>query len=597
MGILLGTIVRFGFGRPDISDWIWFATLVIGGLPIAYKTILGMFKGHFASDIVAMLAIVTAIIMDQAFAGAVVVLMQSGGEAIEQYGFRRATSSLKELIARAPKFAYRKIDSHIEKIEISQISVGDILIVRTGDLIPVDGTITEGSCEIDEAAVTGEPLARSKTKGDTVLSGTVNVTGTFEMRADKLSQESQYAKIIELVRQAQAEKAPIERLADRAAIFFTPLTLFMAAFGYFWSHDPITILAVLVVATPCPLILATPLAVMGGINRAADEGIIVKGGTPIEQIGTTRAVMLDKTGTITYGSPFVENIIPFGEEKSQDLLYKAAAIEQLCSHSVAKAIADKGLEEFKTLPLPKNSSEVPGRGVRGELDGELYIIGSYSFLEQELGKGCLQEYQKTIDRYYIQEKVLTFMAKNGKCLGFFVLSDHIRPGIPAMIQKLHALGVKEVIMLTGDSRRNAEVISKQAGIKNVQAELLPEEKVETVRKMMKIYGTVAMVGDGINDAPALATATVGIALGASGSAISAETADIVLLVDDPTKVADAVEIGQRMIHIAKQSIYIGIGLSFILMVFAVFGYIQPVIGALLQEIIDVAVILNALRAR
>lgn len=588
-GIITGIVIRFAFHQTETADWVWFATLVIGGIPIVYQTFVGMLKGQFVSDIIAMLAIITAIAMDQAFAGAVVVLMQSGGEALEHYGLRRATSTLESLIARAPSFALRKVDSRMEKISTKEINVGDILIVREGDLVPVDGTIVQGSCQIDESALTGEPLPKSKGMGDEVFSGTIATDGSFEMRADKLSQESQYAKIIELVRKAQAEKGPIQRLADRYALFFTPLTLIMAGIGYWITRDPITLLAVLVVATPCPLILATPLAVICGINRAADLGIIVKGGTPMEQVGLARAVVFDKTGTITYGTPHLEKIIPLNQAKEEDILFKSALLEQLSSHSIARAIVDAALQKFPSLPVPDRAQETPGKGIEGEYQHEHLIVGSLAFLEEKIGKITLPS--------DLDEKLLTFLAKDGKCIGCLILTDHIHPGIPEMVQRLHLLGVKEVCMLTGDTKKNAEAIAAQAGIQDVRAELLPAQKVNAIHDLKKTYDPIIMVGDGINDAPALATATVGIAMGASGSAISAETADIVLIVDDPTKVADAIATGQRMLHIAKQSIYIGLALSFCLMVIAAFGEIPPAVGALLQEGIDVAVILNALRAR
>ena len=595
--LIAGIACYFALPLSKAADRIWFAGLVLGGLPIAYKTFKGMLRGQFASDVVAMLAIVTAIFMFQSFAGIVVVLMQSGGEALEDYGFRRATLTLAGLIARAPKYALRKTAEGMEKITVQEIRIGDILVVRTGDLIAADGTILNGTSEIDESALTGEPLAHTKTVGQPVLSGSIAVNGTFEMRADKLSQESQYAKIVELVKKAQEEKAPIQRLADRYAIFFTPLTLAMAGLGFWITGSSQTILAVLVVATPCPLILATPLAVFSAINKAAEVGIIVKGGTPMEQIGSARAALFDKTGTITFGTPFVEEIVSLADESPENLLHQAAILEQLSSHSVAKAIVDKALEKFPRLPLPVRSSEDPGRGVKGSIGNDEFAIGSSLYLEQEFGKDCLRDFQSKIDPFYKKEKVLNFIAKNGKCIGFFVLSDRIRPGIPRMVQDLHAMGVKEIVMLTGDGQRNAQIIARQAGIKNVQFELLPEQKVETVRKLEKQFSPVIMVGDGINDAPALAAATVGIAMGAYGSAISAETADIVLLEDDPTKVVDSIAISRRMIRVAKQGIFIGIGLSFILMAIASFGKIPPAAGALLQEIIDVAVILNALRAR
>jgi heavy metal translocating P-type ATPase len=595
-GILLGTLFRFGFNRIDWSEWAWFATLVIGGAPIIYKTLVGIFQGRFASDIVAMLAIFTAILLNQAFAGAVVVLMQSGGEAIEAYGLRKASYSLTALLRRAPRMARRKRENQMEEIDVHSVNVGDILIVRNGDLVPVDGTIVDGSAEIDESAITGEPLTRNKRVGDRLLSGSVAVTGTFEMRADKASRESQYAKIVTLVKQAQEEKAPIQRLADKYAILFTPLTLLMSLIGYLLTRDLTTVLAVLVVATPCPLILAAPLAVICGINRAADMGIIVKGGTPIEQIASTQAALFDKTGTITFGTPYVERVVPLGDESEADVLYHAAIVEQFSSHSIAKAIVKKAHAENISLPLSTHFHEEPGQGVEGTIEGQTYAVGSHAFMEKNYGIGCLNHHQTIANDLYEKNKLVIYISKNQTCIGLVVLSDQIRPEVPSMIQKLHSLGVKEVVMLTGDGKRNAAIIAKEAGIRSFAADLKPEQKVDFVRSMEKKYTHVIMVGDGINDAPALATATVGIAMGAYGTAISAEAADIVLLVDDLTKVADAIAIGQRMLHIAKESIFIGIGLSFVLMIFAANGLILPAVGAMLQEIVDVAVILNALRA-
>lgn len=593
-GLILGLIFHFPLHRHDLSEWIWLATLIIGGTPIVFHTLKGMLKGEFASDIVAMLAIITAILMKEAFAGAVVVLMQSGGEALEAYGLRRASSSLESLLARAPRFAFRKTDGHLEKIDVTQVHIGDTLIVRPGDLIPVDGTILSGSSEIDESALTGEPLAHAKTPGDRVFSGSIDVNGAFEMRADKISQESQYQKIVEQVRKAQLEKAPIQRLADRYAIFFTPLTLVMSLFGFMITRDPITILAVLVVATPCPLILATPLAILCGINKSAQAGIIVKGGAPMEQIGTVKAVIFDKTGTITYGTPFVEEIVPLNHVTSEELLSRTASIEQLSSHSIAKAVVEKA---NRKLPMPTHFKEFPGRGVEGDIDQHHYTIGSYAFLESRLGEACLKTHAEAINRFFAQEKLLIFIARDTLCIGVLVISDKIRPNVPTLIQEIRNLGVQKVVMLTGDSAKNAEVIAKQAGIKTFRADLLPIQKVEIVQELNQTYDPIAMVGDGINDAPALATATVGVAMGAMGSAISAEAADIVFLVDDLTKLKEVIAISQWTIHVAKESIFIGIGLSFLLMFIAAFGWIAPAMGAMLQEVIDVAVILNALRVR
>lgn len=573
-GLFVGVVVYFAFQQPAIGEAIWFATLIIGGFPIVFQTARGMLKGHFASDIVALLAIITAVILGQAFAGAIVVLMQSGGEAIEAYGLKKATSSLKHLLARAPKKARRKEDGHIEEIDVDQVRVGDVLIVRAGDLIPVDGTIVSGNAEIDASAITGEPLSHSKGVGEKLLSGSVNVNGAIEMRADKLSRDSQYNKIVLLVKKAQEEKAPIQRLADRYAVFFTPLTLFMALIGFLFTHEATTVLAVLVVATPCPLILATPLAILGGINRAADGGIIVKGGGALEQVASAKAVLFDKTGTITYGVPFMEKVV--GEQT----LYFAAALEQLSCHSVAKAIVHKG-----PLPLPTEFQEFPGQGVAGKIDGQFVLAGSRHWVEQKIGP------------VEVPLEASVVVAKEGKCIGYILISDQMRPNVPKMIAELYRLGVKRVALLTGDGRKNGMAIAEKAGIQEVAYDLLPEDKVHFVEKIREKYSSVIMVGDGINDAPALVSATVGIAMGAHGTAISAEAADLILLVDDIEKVSESIAVGQHMLKIAKQSIFIGMGLSFCLMLVAASGHILPAVGAALQEVIDVAVILNALRAR
>lgn len=591
-GLILGVIFYFS-DQKEISHWVWFATLILGGLPIAFQTIRGMFHGEFASDIVAMLAIITAIIMNEAFAGAVVVLMQSGGEALEKYGLRRASTSLEELLKRAPRFAFRKNNGSLDQIDVQEVRQGDILVVRPGDLVPVDGTIVSGETEIDESALTGEPLAHSKKEDDPVFSGSVTVNGAFEMRADKTSSESQYQKIVELVKKAQEEKAPIQRLADRYAIFFTPLTLFMSALGFLITKEPTTILSVLVVATPCPLILATPLAILCGINKAARTSIIVKGGAALEQIGNVKAVVFDKTGTITFGTPFVEEVVPLNHVSTEDLLKSAAAIEQLSSHSVAKAIVEKA--GSTQLAIPNNFKETPGSGVEADLDGEHYTIGSHAFLERKLTKACFKNCDEAIKEHANKEKLLIFIARKELCIGIIMISDRIRPNVPSLIEAIRSMGVQEIVMLTGDSPKNAESIAKQANIANFKADLLPDQKVEVIRTLETTHHPTVMVGDGINDAPALATATVGVAMGAHGSAISAEAADIVLLVDDLHKLRETLQISKRTLHIAKESIFIGIGLSFTLMVVAAFGYIEPAIGALLQEVIDVAVILNALR--
>lgn len=609
LGLVLGGVVRLGFQQAALADWIWLAILIGCGAPVVWQTVRGMARGEFAADIVAMLAILTAVTMREYFAGVIIVIMQTGGEALEMYSLRRASSSLTGLLARAPSKAFRKQHDSMVEISVDEVQIGDSLVVRSNDLIPVDGMLLSERAEVDEAALTGEPLAHPKQSGDPLLSGSVNMGDAFDMRANKLSTDSQYARIVELVRKAQAEKPPLQRLADKYAVWLTPVTLIMSALGWLITGDPHTILAVLVVATPCPLILAVPVAVISGINRAAQVGIIVKGGTAIEQIGHATAVVFDKTGTLTVGMPVFANLVLFDGSADNhangassplpngaarldkhDLLRLAGSVEQLSTHLLGRTLATAAQQQFGPLAMPDHFREVPGKGIEAELEGRRVLVGSPAFLVEQTKQSIPAQQAPTDDA------IVTYIAVDGSPKGMVFFNDQLRAGVPGLIKRLHRLGVQRTVMLTGDNARHATVIGQQAGVDQVEANLLPVDKVRAIEQLKRTYPTVVMVGDGINDAPALATATVGIAMGAHGTGISAEAADIVLLVDDVTKVADAIEIGQHMVKIAKQSIVIGLGLSFGFMVLAAFGLIAPVIGALLQETVDAAVIVNALRA-
>lgn len=614
IGLILGTVVHYVFNEQDTGHWIWFVTLIIGGIPIIYETIKGILHGRFASDIVAMLAISTAIITNETFPGVIIVIMQSGGKALEDYAFRKATTSLDELMTRSPKIAHRKInDEEIEDVAVEGILVGDHLIVRPGDLVPVDGTIVSGNAQIDESSLTGEPLPKIKHIGEEVFSGTINTGNIFEIKALRISEESQYSKIVKLVKKAREEKAPIQRLADKYAIWFTPITLAMCGIGWFLTQNTQTILSVLVVATPCPLIFATPVAILGGIDKAAKQSIIVKTGAAIEQISRADAVVFDKTGTLTYGLPVVEDIILLDNFKQNkdgknieytknDILFRAASLEQMSSHPSAQSITRAGKMKFSNLPLPTDLSEKSGLGVEGNINGEHILVGSFNYIKSntDLNRDTLSrnnELLKTIREFQKWGKMIALVNINGSNVGIIKFSDKIRDGVVSMIQNLRKEGIKQTIMLTGDSMDNAKSIANEAGVDNYEYDLLPEDKVNAVKKLREKFKEIIMIGDGINDAPALTTATVGIAMGAKGTAISAEAADVVLLVDDITRVSDVIHIGKRTIKITKQSILVGLGLSFLLMIFASFGLIPPSLGALFQEALDVGVILNALRAR
>ncbi|MGN6709165.1 MAG: heavy metal translocating P-type ATPase [Candidatus Nitrosocosmicus sp.] len=620
----MGSIINYIIYQPPIGYWIWYIILIICGAPIVFQTLKGMASRHFASDVVAMFAIITAIITNEAFPGIIIVIMQSGGKALEDYAFRKATDSLDQLMARSPKITRLKInEKDIKDINVDDVQINDILIIRPGDLIPVDGVIHSGKAQIDESALTGEPLIKIKDKGEEVYSGTVNTGDIFEIVAKKTSKDSQYNRIVQIVKKAREQKAPIQRLADRYANWFTPITLVMCGLGWLLTHNPQTILSILVVATPCPLIFATPVAIISGINKAAKQNIIIKSGAAIEQIGKTDVIVFDKTGTVTYGSPLVENIIPIYnnnkednsktnnsktiiKDKVDDLLFKSASLEQMSSHPSAQSLTNLGKEKFDHLSIPAGFHEKAGMGVEGYLNGDHIKIGSYEFIKSsDVEKKNKKEYEEEIDSHILetiknkqsQGKMISFININNKNVGIIVFSDKIREGIINMIQNLKKQKIKQTIMLTGDSQYNAKSIADQAKFDIYKYNLLPEDKANKINRLKRRYKNIVMVGDGINDAPALTAATAGIAMGAKGTAISAEAADVVILVDDITKITEVIQISKRTVKIVKESIFIGLGVSFLLMIIASFGLIPPSIGALLQEVIDTSVILNALRAR
>ncbi len=596
LGLAAGLIADNGLAAADPSRLILLVTLVVVGAPVVFRTLRGMLRGDFAADIVASLAIIGALVTNEFLAGCVIVLMQTGGEALEAYAVHRASDALQALLARAPRVAHRHQGDQVADVPVGDIVAGDLLLVRPGELIPVDGVVLSGTAAVDESALTGEPVAVSRGPGEEVLSGSVSLDGALELRALRPSGESQYEQIVKLVRSAQQEKAPISRLADRYAIFFTPLTLFMCGLAYLLTRRPESMVAVLVVATPCPLILAAPVAIISGVNRAARRGIIVKTGAALEQIGRATAVAFDKTGTLTAGLPVVRQVVSLGSLRPEQALRLAAGLEQFSGHQMAKALVTAGKEQSELLPIPSEVVEAAGRGVSGQVEGRLVDVGSMAFAVQR-GLGTLERLEESRRTVGAAGDAVAVIGINGEAAGLVLYHDPLRAAVPPLLERLRLLGVRETVMLTGDDEATARKIGRQAGISTVKADLLPAQKVEVVRELLLRHPVVLMVGDGINDAPALATATVGLALGAHGAAVSAEAADAVIVVDDVGRVADAVAIGQHTLHIALQSIWIGLGVSGTLMVVAAFGFIPPTLGALLQEALDATVILNALRAR
>jgi len=549
---------------------------------------------RFAADLVAMLAILAALWLGEPLAGLIVVLMQTGGETLERYAEGRASEAVRELEAAAPRIAHRIGAGGPEDVAVDAVAVGDELLVRPGELIPCDAEVTEGSSSVDTSRLTGEPLPVTARPGVRFLSGSVNQDRPLRVRATARAGESQYARIVELVRTAQASKSPLQRLADRYAVWFTPITLAVCGLAYALSGDPVRALAVLVVATPCPLILATPVAIIGGINRAARLGIIFRHGTALEQLGQATVGIFDKTGTLTLGRPRVSRLLASPGFAESELLGLAASVEHGSSHLLARTVVEEAAARGIATSEASDLIEAPGQGVSGVVGGREVAVGGWSFVAGRYpeAESRLRELRERVDGAELR----SYLVVGGQPAGIIEYADRIRPEMEGLVPRLRRLGLRRVVLLSGDDQANTVAIGRAMGIEEAHGELLPEDKDAHVRRLVKAGEKVVMVGDGTNDAPALSSASVGIALASGGGGISAEAADAVLLADDPSRVVTAIAISRRTVRLARQSIWAGLGLSGVGMAAASLGWLPPVAGALAQEAIDVAVILNALRA-
>lgn len=579
-------------GRPEWHTLVWYAGLVVTGLPVVLQTLRGMLRGEFAADVVAMLAILGAILLQQPLAGLLVVLMQTGGEALDAYAVARASSAVKALEADAPRVAHRVMDGVVHDIEATDIAPGDELLVRPGELVPCDGTVLTGTSLVDTSRLTGEPLPVRAGPGATLLSGSVNQEGALTLRAIRTSQDSQYAQIVELVRTAQASKSPLQRTADQWAVWFTPLTLGACLAAWLISHDWTRVLAVLVVATPCPLILAAPVAIIGGINRAARRSIIVRHGGALEALAKAQVAVFDKTGTLTVGQPRVSRVVVDDGLSEDEALAMAAAVEQGSGHLLARVVVAEAATRGMSTTMASDLLETAGRGIAGRVQGALVAVGSPDYVRDRIPAVAA----RLVAMEATADGLRAYVASEGGALARIEFADELRAELGAMFSGLAALGIRDAILLSGDKQANVARIAAEVGITQFAGDLSASDKVDRVNALQQSGRRVLMVGDGTNDAPSLTAASVGIALAGHGGGVVAEAADVVLLVDDPGRVVEAVVIGRRALRIARQSIGVGLGLSLVGMMFAAAGLLTPVAGALAQEVIDVAVILNALRA-
>jgi heavy metal translocating P-type ATPase len=596
---LFGVVLALGLLRvaPDISRFVFGAIVVLGGAPVLFQTARDLFSGKLQTDAIAALAIVGAAVLGEYAAGAIIVLMQTGGTALEDYGIRQASKSLDNLLRRAPSLAHRRDGTGFTEVTAADVRVDDVLLIRPGDILAADGVLIEGAGNVDEAALTGEPVPLGKTTGDTVYSGTINLSGSFLYRVTSSTAQSKYERIVRMVQSAQGERAPIQRLADRYTPTFTIATLIMAGGAFALSGDPHRALAVLVVATPCPLIIATPLAVLSAINRAASRNIIAKSGAALERLGQVDAVAFDKTGTLTVGAPRLTSVHAFDTAWPEDALLQAAAsVEARSAHVLAQSVVRTAQERGLVLGDAQDSRESPGKGVAATVDGRRWALGSGSFLASE-GASIDDMLRARRAALSAEGQTVAYAAVDGAVVGLLVFADTLRPESPALIARLRTLGIGRILLLTGDTPEAARGIGDALGIDTVHARLQPEEKLALLDGLKRDGHTVLMVGDGINDAPALAAASVSIALGDHGAGIATDAADLVITVENVERVADAIGIGRRMVSVARQGILGGMLVSGVLMIVASLGAIPPSLGAVLQEILDLAAILNALRAR
>ncbi|MEO5964934.1 MAG: heavy metal translocating P-type ATPase [Candidatus Limnocylindrales bacterium] len=595
VGGLLAGLAATAAGRADIAWWCWTVPSVVVGLRLTTAIARDLLHREAGVDVIAVLAIGGALLFGESLAAAVIGVMLATGEWLERFAAGRAHRELSALISRAPRIVHRYEDDTIVDRPIVDVAVGDRIVVKPGEVVPVDGSVSGVPATLDESALTGEARLATKAAGDAVSSGTVNAGAPFDLVAQATADRSTYAGIVRLVEEAQSSKAPFVRLADRYALLFVPLTLGIAAVAWIVSGDPVRALAVLVVATPCPLLLAAPIAIVAGISRSAKRGIIVKGGGALEAIARSRVLLFDKTGTLTAGRPRLADVVAAPGHTPDEVLCLAASLEQLSPHVLAASIVAGARARDAELAIPTDVEEVPGAGVTGRVDGVVVLVGTAEFA---IAGAELPAWARDVRRRVnIEGATGVYVAADGHMVGALVLDDPIRPETPRVIRSLRRAGVRRIVMVTGDHYGVADMVGSAIGVDAVLAERTPADKVEAVaEEKADANGILVMVGDGLNDAPALANADVGVAMGARGATASSEAADIVITVDRLDRLPEAIRIARRSRSIAVQSVVAGMAMSIVAMLVATTGALPPVAGALIQEAIDVIVILNALRA-
>ena len=575
-------------GHKTAVGWLLGTVAVLELLPLAWDMWQDIQSGRYGIDILAATAILTSVILGQYWAAIVVVLMLTGGEGLEDYAEHRARRELDALLKQAPQKARVVRKGKTTEVPASELRVGDKIIIKAGELVPVDAVIIDGAASFDESSLTGESLPQAKQADDLLMSGSINLDGAVTAKAKATAESSQYQQIVRLVKSAAASKAPFVRLADRYSIPFTLLSFGIAGAVWAISGQAIRFLEVIVVATPCPLLLAAPIALISGMSRASRYGIIVRSGSALERLAETRTFAFDKTGTLTSGVLELDTVTAFGSHSKDSVLSLAASLEQNSHHVIAEAVVlaaqGKGIKFAKA----KHMREAAGRGLTATVKGQEVLVGRF---------GLLTEHDVRVParfKHAAIKQTAVYVAVGGELAGVITLKDELRPESIDTIRQLRRLGIGEFIMVTGDNKSTAQRIAKQLDITHIHAEALPADKLQILDEAK--HRPLAFVGDGVNDAPILTAADLGMALGARGVAAASESADIVIMPDDLGRVAVALSVAKRTFRIARQSILIGIGLSLLLMAVFATGRFSPLSGAIVQEVVDVVVIINALRA-
>jgi heavy metal translocating P-type ATPase len=574
--------------QDTAAHWVLGTVSLVAVVPLLWEMWQDVRVGTYGIDILAATAIIVSVLLHQYWAAIVIVLMLTGGKSLESYAESRARRELDSLLRRAPQTATVIRKGKTLSVPANDIRLHEKIVLKPGDLVPVDALVLDGGAIFDESSLTGESMPAPKSAGDTLLSGSINLDGPITAKATASAADSQYQQIIKLVRSAAASKAPFVRLSERYALPFTVMAYAIALAAWAIGGEAIRFLEVIVVATPCPLLLAAPIALISGMSRASRHGIIVKNGGALERLAEANTIAFDKTGTLTRGEPRVESVSAYGTFKKEEVLQLAASLEQSSKHVLASAVVRAATEQKLKLSKAKHVRELAGLGLEAHLKGNDVLVGRLSLLNDR-GVTFPKSY-----RAAVSENSAVYVAVDGALAGVLSFRDEIREETPSTLEALRRGGLRKMLMVTGDNQASARAIADRLGIESVHAEALPADKLHLLDRIKE--RPVAFVGDGVNDAPVLTSADVGIALGARGSAAASESADIVVLTDDFSRVATAHGIARRTFRIARQSILVGILLSLILMFVFATGKFSPLLGAILQEVVDVVVIFNALRA-